>query len=169
MPHGGFPTASERGAESKVAHKWASRLHNPCRLGGPHRFRAGGQNQRWPTSGQGGYITRAAWGVPTATKRGAESMVAHKWARWLYNPCHLGGSPGLQSGGHNHRWPTSGQGGYITPAAWGVPTASERGAGSEVAHKWARWLHDPCRVGGPHRFKAGGRITGGPQVGKVAT
>ena len=208
-----------------MAHKWARWLHNPCRLGGPHRFRAGGrirsgpqvgkvatwplpprgspplqsggQNQKWPTSGQGGYITPAAWGVPTASERGAESEVAHKWARWLHNPCRLGGphrfraggrirsgpqvgkvatwplpprgSPPLQSGGQNQKWPTSGQGGYITPAAWGVPTASERGAESEVAHKWARWLHNPCRLGGPHRFKAGGRIRSGPQVGKVAT
>ena len=38
-----------------------------------------------------------------------------------------------------------------------------------VAHKWARWLHNPCRLGEPHRFGAGGRIRGGPQVGKVAT
>ena len=103
-------------------------------------LQSGGGNHKWPTSGQGGYMTLAAWGVPTASERGAESKVAHKWARWLHNPCHMG-----------------------------VPTASERGARSEVAHKWARWLHDPCRVGGPHRYKAGGRITGGPQVGKVAT
>ena len=48
-------------------------------------------------------------------------------------------------------------------------TASERGAASEVAHKWARWLHNPCRLGGPHCFRAGARIRGGPQVGKVAT
>ena len=41
--------------------------------------------------------------------------------------------------------------GHITPAAWSVPTASERGAESQVAHKWARWLHNPCRLGGPHR------------------
>ena len=66
-------------------------------------------------------------------------------------------------------WPTSGQVGYITPAARGVPTASERGAESEVAHKWARWLHNPCRRGGPHRCRAKGRIISGPQVGKVAT
>ena len=46
---------------------------------------------------------------------------------------------------------------------------SERGAESVMAHKWARWLHNLCRLGGPHRFKAGGRIRGGPQVGKVAT
>ena len=71
-------------------------------------------------------------GVPTASERGAESEVAHKWARWLHNPCRLG-----------------------------VPTASERGAESEVAHKWARWLHNPCRLGGPHRLRAGGRIRSG--------
>ena len=94
----------------------------------------------WPTKGQGGYINLAAWGVPTASERGAESEVAHKWA-----------------------------GGYITCAAWGVSTASEQGAESEVAHKWARWLHNPCRLGGLHRFRAGGRIRSGPQKGKVAT
>ena len=221
----GVPSASQRGAESEVAHKWARWLHNPCRLGGPHRFRAGGtirsgpqvgkvapeplpprgspplqsggQNQNWPASGQGGYITPAASGVPSASQRGAESEVAHKWARWLHNPCRLGGphrfraggtirsgpqvgkvapeplpprgSPPLQSGGQNQNWPASGQGGYITPTASGVPTASERGAESEVAHKWARWLQNPCRLGGPHRFRAGGRIRRGPQLGKVAT
>ena len=62
-----------------------------------------------------------------------------------------------------------GQGGYITPAAWGVPTASERGAQSEVAHKWATWLYNPYRLGGPHRFTAGGTIRSCPLVGKVAT
>ena len=65
--------------------------------------------------------------APTASERGAESKVAHKWARWL---------PPLQSGGQNQKWPTSGQGGYITPAASGVPTASERWAESEVAQRW---------------------------------
>ena len=57
----------------------------------------------------------------------------------------------------------------MTPAAWTVPTVSERGAELEVVNKWARWLHNPCRLEGPHHFRAGGRITGGPQVGKVAT
>ena len=55
-------------------------------------------------------------------------------------PLPPGGSPPLQSGGQNQKWPTCGQGGYITPAAWGIPSASERGAESEVAHKW---LHNP--------------------------
>ena len=127
--------------------------------GGPHRFRAGGWKKRWPTSGPGGYTTPVAWGVPTASERGAESQVAPKWARWLHNPCRLVPTASERGGGggQNHRWPTSGQGGYITPAAWGVPTASKRGVESKVAHKWAKWLHNPCRLGGPHRFRAGGR------------
>ena len=48
--------------------------HSGCGEGG------GGQNRRWPTSGQGGYINPVTWGVPTASKWGAESEVAHKWA-----------------------------------------------------------------------------------------
>ena len=123
-----------------MAHKRARWLHNPCRLGGPHRFGAGGRIRRGPQVGK------------VATQ-------------------HLppGGSPPLQSGGQNQKWPTSGQGGYITPATRGNPTAPDGGAESEVAHKWARWLHNHCRLGGPHRFTAGGRIRRGPQVGKVAT
>ena len=96
------------------------------------------------------------------------------------------GSPPLESGGQNHKWPINGQGGYITPAAsgipcssergaesevahkWqggyitpaaaGIPSTSERGAKSQVAHKWARWLHHPCRLGDPLRCSAGGKI-----------
>ena len=189
--------ASEQGAESEVAHIWARWLHNPCRLGGSPPLQRGGQNQRWPTSGQGGYITPAAWGVPTASDRGGRIRGGPQVGRVATQPLPPGGSPPLQSGGQNQRWPTSGQDGYITPAAWGVPTASEGGAESEVAHKWARWLHNPCRLGvptasepgaesevahkwagwlhnpchlgGPHRFRSGGRIRGGPQVGRVAT
>ena len=208
-----------------MAHLWARWLHNPCRLGDPHRFRSGGkirsgpqvgkvatsplppwgspplrsegQNQKWPTSGQGGYITSATWGIPSALERGAKSEVTHLRARWLHNPCRLGdpdhfraggkirsgplvgkvatstlppgGSPPLQSGGQNQKWPICGQGGYITPTAWGIPSALERGAKSEVTHLWARWLHNPCRLGDPHHFRAGGKIRSGPLVGKVAT
>ena len=38
-----------------------------------------------------------------------------------------------------------------------------------MAHKCTRWLHNPCHLGGPDGFRAGGRIKGGPEVGKVAT
>ena len=57
----------------------------------------------------------------------------------------------------------------MTPAASGIPAASERGAESEVVHKWERWLHNPCRLGNPQRLRAGGRITSGPVMAKVAT
>ena len=221
----GIPTAAERGAKSEVAHKWANWLPHPCRIGDPHRCRAGGkirngpqvgklatsplpyrgapplqsggQNQKWPTSGQIGYLTPAVLGIPTAAEQGAKSEVAHKWAKWLPHPCRIGephccraggrirsgpqmgklatsplpyrGAPPLQSRGQNQKWPTSGQGGYLTPAVLGIPTAAERGAKSEVAHKWANWLPHPCRIGDPHRCRAGGKIRSGPQMGKLAT
>ena len=212
----GVPTASERGAESEVARTWGGWLHNPCRLGGPqhfragdrirggpqvgrvatqplppgdpHRFTTGGQNQKWPTSGPGGYITLAGWRCQTASQRGSESEVAHKWAGWRHNPCRPGGphrfteggkirggpqvrrvapqplpprgSPPLQlhsggGGGADSKVPHS-LGGYITPTAWGVPTASVRGAESKGAHKWAGWLHNPCRLGGSPPLGSGG-------------
>ena len=197
----------------------------PRRLGDPLRFRAGGrirggprvgkvatqplpprgspplqrrgQNQKWPTCGQGGYSTLAASGIPSSSERGVESEVAHLWASWLLNPCRLGdplrfrgggrirsgplvgkvatsplpprGSSPLQSGWQNQKWPTCGQGGYLTHTTSGIPSASERGAESEVAHVWARWLLNPCHLGDPLRFKAGGRIRSGPLVGKLAT
>ena len=221
----GSPTAAERGAKSELAHKWANWLPHPCRIGEPHRFKAGGkirmgpqvgklatsplpyrgapplqsggQNQKWPTSGQSGYLTPAISGIPTASERGAKSEGAHKWANWLPHPCRIGephrfraggkirsgpqvgklatsplpyrGAPPLQSGAQNQKWPTSGQIGYLTPAVSGIPTAAERGAKSEVAHKWASWLPHPCRIGDPHRCRAGPKITDGPQVGKLAT
>ena len=221
----GIPTASERGAKSDVAHKWAKWLRHPCRLGDPNRFiaggkirsgplvskmatsplpsrgspplRSGGQNQKWPTCEQNGYVTASVWGIPTASERAAKSEMAHLGAKWLRHPFRLGdpqrfrawgkirrgpqvgkmatsplpsrGSPPLQSGGQNQKWPTCGQNGYVTPAVSGIPTAAERGAKSEVVHLWAKWLRHPCRLGDPHRFRPGGKIRRGPQVGKVAT
>ena len=122
-------------AKSEVVHKWARWLHNPCCLGGPHRFRAGGKIRSGPQVGKVATSSLPPGGVPTALERGAESEVAHKWARWLHHPC-----------------------------CPGVPTASERGAKLEVAHKWARWLHKHCRLAGPQHFRARGKT-----VGKVAT
>ena len=72
------------------------------------------------------------------------------------------GSPPPQSGGQNQKWPINGQGCYVTPAALRIPSASERGAKSEVAHKWARLLRHPRRLGDPHRLRAGGKIRSGP-------
>ena len=79
------------------------------------------------------------------------------------------GSPPLQSGGQNQKWPTCGQGGYVTPTAPGIPCATEPGVASEVAHLWARGLCNACRLGDPLSFRAGDKIRSGPLVGKVAT
>ena len=84
-------------------------------------LQSGGQNQKWPTCGQGGYFTRAVSGIPTASEQG-----------------------------QNQKWPTCGQSGYVTAAVSGIPIASERRAKSELAHLWARWLRHPCRLGDPH-------------------
>ena len=186
-----------------MAHKWARWLHNPCRLARSPMLQNGGQNHRWPTSGASGYITPAVcgghrcWGQkqkwptggqggyitlppvdPRCFRAGNKISSGPHWAWWLHNPCHLGGprmlhsrgqnhkwptsgpggyitptlwggSPMLHSGGQNQNWPTSGPSGYITPAVWGIPDASERGTKSEMAHRWAGWLHNPCRLGVP--------------------
>ena len=113
-------------------------------------------------------MTPTAWGVPTASERGAKSEVAHKWAGWLHNPYCMGGPHRFRAGGKIRSGPQVGKVAR-NPCCWRVPTASQRGAESEVAHKWARLLHDPYRPGGTHRFRARGKITSGPQVGKVAT
>ena len=138
LPNSGPPMQPNPPAK-QVAHKWAKWLPHPCRIGDPHRFRAGGKIRKGPQVG-----------------------------KMATSPLPYRGSPPLQSGGQNQKRPTSGQNGYLTPAVSGIPTASERGAKSEVAHKWAKWLPHPCRIGDPHRFRAGGKIRSGPQVGKVA-
>ena len=221
----GILTAPDWGAKSEVAHLWARWLRNPCRLGDPLRFRAGGkirsgtlvgnvatlplpprgsqplhsgrQNQKWPTCGQRGYKSPAASGILAASERRAKSELAHLWARWLRNRCRLGdllcfeagckirgaplvgkvatkpltprGSSPLKSGGQHQKWPTCGQGGYVTHAASGIPSASEQGTKSKLAHLWARWLRNPCPLGDPQHFGAGGSIKSGPLVDQVAT
>ena len=114
----GIPTASERGGKSEVAHLWAMWLRHPCRLGDPHRFRAGGKIRSGPLVGKVATspLTPAVSGIPTASERGGKSEVAHLWAKWLRHPSPLPsrGSPSLQSGGQNQKWPTCGQSGYVT-------------------------------------------------------
>ena len=227
LPSRGSPLLQSGGTKSEVAHLWARWLRQPCGLGDPHRFRAGGQNQKWPTCGQGGYVTLAVSGIPTASERGdtirsgplvgkvatstlpcrgspplqsggTKSEVAHLWARWLRNPCRVGDPHRFRAGGQNQKWPTCGQGGYVTPAVSGIPTASERGdkirsgplvgkvATSPVPSRGSPPLHSggqnqkwpTCGQGGyvnpavsgiPTASERGDKIRNGPLVGKVAT
>ena len=152
-----------------MAHLWAKWLRHPRRLGDPQTLQSGGQNQKWPTCGQNGYVTPAVSGIPTAFRVGGKIRSGALVGKVATSPVPSRGSPPLQAGGQNQKWPTCGQNGYVTPAVSGIHTAAERGANSEVAHVWAKWLRHPCRLGDPRRFRAGGKIRSGPQVGKVAT
>ena len=94
--------------------------------------------------------------------------MAHKWAAWLHNPYHLGGSPTLESGGHNHKWRTGGRGGYTTFAVCGGGGGKlfrEGGSESEVAHKWTGWLHNPCHLGGGGALQSVGQNQKTPTSG----
>ena len=131
-------------------------------------LQSGGQNQKWPVNAQGGYITPAASGIPTASKRGAKSEVAHKWTRWLHHPYRLGDPHRFRAGGKIRSGPQVGKLATSPLLPRGSPPLQSGGAKSEVAGKCARWLHHPCRLGDPHRFRAGDKIRSGPLLGKVA-
>ena len=95
--------------------------------------------------------------------------MAHKWARWLHNPYRLGGPHRFRAEDRIRSGPQVGKVATSPLPPGGSPPLQSSGAESDVAHNWARWLHHPCRLRGPHRFRAAGRIRSGPQVGKVAT
>ena len=57
-------------------------------------------------------------------------------------------------------WPTCVQSSYITRAILEVPnvvlgsaplSAGTKPRNGYVGHMWAKWLHHPCRLGGPQR------------------
>ena len=92
-----------------MAHKWARRLHNPCRLGGPHRFRAGGTIRGGPQVGKVATQPCRLGGPHCFRAGGAESEVAHKWAKWLHNACRLGGPHRFRAGGRIRGGPQVGK------------------------------------------------------------
>ena len=63
----GIPTASERGGgDLEVAHLWAPLEVATVGRGSPPLQSRGRGGQKWPTSGQSGYVTPATSGIPTA-------------------------------------------------------------------------------------------------------
>ena len=145
--HLGGSRTSKQGTKSAVARNWADQLHIPCRLRSLQCFRAGGENQKWSTSGRIGCKTPSVVGVSYTSRTGTKTGWAHKWADWLgqpqtwptsgqtgYLPPTISESPTLQRGQQNQKCPTSGHFGYITPTVLGVPCASKRG---QPAHLWA--------------------------------
>ena len=164
----GSPPFQSAGAKSEVAHWWAKWLHNPCRLGDPHHFKAAGKIRSGPFVGKVATSPLPSRGSPPL-QSGWQNQKWPTCGQSATSPLPSRGSPPMQSRAVNQKWPTCGQSGYVTPTVSGIPNAAKRGAKSEVAHWWGRWLHNPCRLGDPHRFKAAGKIGSGPFVGKVAT
>ena len=202
-----------------MAHLWAKWLRHPCRLEDPHRCRAGwgirsgplvgkvvtsplpprgcpplqsGRgNQKCPTCGQCGYVTRAISGIPTAAERGGESEVVHLWAMWLRHPCRLGDPHRCSAGGKSElahlRHPCrlgdpdrfiAGSKIRSGPLMGKVATSClpcrgspplQSGGGIRSGPQVGKLATSHCRLGDPHRFTAGGKIRSGPLVGNVAT
>ena len=100
----------------------------------------GSQNQQLPTYGQISDITPDVMGDPNVLEWGTNSTIAHKWANWLHNTCHLG-----------------------------VPNASDQKTKSALTRKWAHWPHSMCRLGGPEHFTARNNIRSGTPMGNLAT
>ena len=134
-PSWGSPTlnAGTTMRNGYLAHMWAKRLHHPCRLGGPQRSTRGQQCEMatWPTCGQRGYITPAVLGVPKT-----------------------------QPGDNNEKWllgPHVGKEATSPLPSWGSPTlnAGTTMRNGYLADMWEKWLHHPCRLGGPQRTTRG--------------
>ena len=135
LPSWGPPTLNvwttmENGYVVHMREKW---LHHPCRLGRPQRSARGQQSEMatWSTCGQSGYITAAVLGVPNA-----------------------------QSVDNNHKWlcgPHAAKTATSPLPSWGSPTVSAwiTITNGYVVHMRAKWLHHPCRLGGPQRSARG--------------
>ena len=110
-------------------------------------IRAGGKIRSGQQVGKGATSPLPSRGSPPLQSGGGGGIRSGpQVGKMATSPLPSRGSPPLQSGGQNQKWPTSGRNGYLTPAVSGIPAALERGAKSEVAHKWAKWLPDTAGV-----------------------
>ena len=120
---------------------------------------------------------RAASVIPSASKRGAKSEVAHKWARWLHHPCHASGIPPggrgdvariptASSGGQNQKWPINGQGAtspLLIPALGGSRPLHSGGQNQipAASKRVAKWATSDFASGIPP-LQSGGQNQNGP-------
>ena len=86
-----------------MAQKWADWLHHPCRMGGPRRFIAGEQNQKWSASGQIGHHPCDLGGAQRF-KAGDKISSGPQVGRLAPSPLPFGGCPTLHNGGQNQPW-----------------------------------------------------------------
>ena len=135
LPSWGSATLSTatRIRNGDVAHMCTKWLYHPCRLGGdqpPERAQES-EMPPWPICGPRSYITPALLVVP-------HTQCGDKHHNWLC--CQ-----------HIRKVAAS------TMPCWGSPmlSAGAKGINGDVAHMWAKWLHHPCRLGGPQRSARG--------------
>ena len=152
-------TVSERGDEIKRAPQVGRLATSPLPSRDSPTLHGRGRNQKWPKSGAGGYINPTIWGVPKHFGAWDKIRSPPQVSPVATSPplSGGGGSPTLRSKGQNQKSPSRGQIGYITPTIEGVPNTSQRRTKSEVAHKWAWWLHHPCHGGGSPMLRSAGQ------------
>ena len=203
-----------------MAHKWAQWLHHPCLLR-DSQCRAQRENkngrdvgivatstlpsQGSPMPSKGENITNGQQSVTVATlplpspgspmpSKGRIPEMAHKLAHRAHHPCFLGHFHAQQLEKVTNG-PTVAKVATSALPSRGSPMPSTRRK-SEMAHKWAQWLHHRCLLGAPQcpsrgenqkwptsghsgyitpaflRFtnaQQGEKIRNGPQVGTVPT
>ena len=125
--------AGTKNRNGYLAHMRPNWLNHPCQLGGPQRSAVGEKTEMatWPKCGQSGYITPTNLEVPNAQHRDKK----HKWLTGPY----------------------VGNRATIPLPSRGCPTlsAGTKNRNGELAHMGTKWLHHPCRLGGPQSSARG--------------
>ena len=116
----GMRAASTQGTKSAVANKWVDRLRHPCRLGGPHRFKARDNISTGTQVGKRTTSTLQSMGSPTLQSKDTISS-GTQVGKMATQPVLSRGCPTPQSKGGNQLWPTSEGMGYVTFAIQGGP------------------------------------------------
>ena len=141
---GGGPNASQERTKTNKARKHAWWLHHSCGSGVPNALEPGTQIRSGPQVGLEAMPPSCIWS-PQHVTAGDKIRSGPQVGAVATSAMQYEGSRPLQSGGQNQKWPTSGPGGYVTPAVWELSNASERWTNSDVVHRWARWLPHPKR------------------------
>ena len=164
---GGTPNALGQKTQSKVAHKWANWLHHRCRPRGPQHSKGGdkirngphmgtfatlpvplkgsqmldsrGPNRKWPKFGR---IVSSRIRGPHRLKAGDKIRSGPQMGGLGTSPMPSGASPTLHSGGRYHKWARNGGDSLCHPYHPGGFQRFKAGTKSDVAHKWADWIHD---------------------------
>ena len=145
-----------------MANNRARWLHTPCSLGFPNASERGTKLEVAHNTA-GGYITSATWGSQ-CFKAGDKIRGGPDRGHGGYVAPACWMVPNATEQGTKSEVARKwGLGGYITCAAGAVPNALERGTKSEVAHKCKGHVHNPSRLGVPQRFREGDKHRGGPQ------